>query len=331
MPDPFLIILPVRNGGAYVRKAIASIVEQSDPDFRLIVLENASTDDTVAIVNSFNDPRIELKPAARPLSIEDNWGRAKSLLAEVPGDTLVTFLGHDDYLYPRFVARMRELARANSSATLFQCQFDLIDADGQLIRPCRPIPERESWRDLAAMIAWGMRDAYGTGFALRAGDYLTVGGIPPLPGILYADHLLFLRLARLGYKHSDPMTGCAYRLHDASMSNTVSIPRINERLAALHSFVEALDSEFAELTEDDRGRAALLALISREMFVFGAPVVRGSLNAANRVRLDHMAQRIEQLGGSPDIRHWAYMAPRSARTLGRFRQAFSYARARLKG
>jgi glycosyltransferase involved in cell wall biosynthesis len=331
MPDPFLIILPVRNGGAYVREAIASIVGQSDPDFRLVVLENASTDDTVEIMNSFNDPRIEVRPAGRPLSIEENWGRAKLVLAEVPGDTLVAFLGHDDYLYPQFVARMRELVRANRSATLFQCHFDLIDAAGQLIRPCRPISERESWQDFAAMIAWGMRDAYGTGFAFRARDYLAVGGIPPLPGILYADHLLFLRLTRLGHKQSDPMAGCAYRLHGASMSNSISTLRINERWAAFGQFLEALDAEFGDWTADDRGRTALLALLSRELFGLGGLLVHGSLNADNRRLRARLEQRLRSLGGTTDYRHWAYQASRSDRALGGLRRTFSSARARVAG
>lgn len=331
MATPFLIILPVRNGGAYIRQAIASIVEQSDPAFRLVVLENASEDDTVAIVRSFDDPRIEIIPAARALPIDENWARAKDVVAAVPGETLVTVLGHDDYLHPQFVARMRALALSDPEATLLQCHFDLIDAGGALIRPCRPIAERETWRDLAAMIAWGLRDAYGTGYAFRAADYLAVGGMPALPGILYADHLLFLRLTRRGHKRATAFSGCAYRLHDTSMSNAVSVARVNLRMAAFAAFVAALDTEFAAMIEDDRGRRAMLTLLSRETFVFAGPVVRGTLDAANRARLDHIAQRIVALGGSDDVRHWAYQASRSERLWGRGRRAVAYARARLKG
>ncbi|MDP1028790.1 glycosyltransferase [Sphingomonas sp. KR1UV-12] len=330
MTTPFLVILPVRNGGAYVRQAIASIVGQSDPDFRLVVLENASEDDTVAIVRSFADPRIEVVPAPRPLSIDENWARAKDVVAQVAGDTLVTFLGHDDYLYPDFIARMRALAQSDPEATLLQCHFDLIDAAGTLIRPCRPIAEQESWRDLAAMIAWGLRDAFGTGYVFRAADYLAVGGIPPLPGILYADHLLFLRLTRRGHKRATPSVDCAYRLHDSSMSNTVSIARINQRLEAFAAFAAILDSEFAALTDDDRGRQAMLTLLSREMFVFDGPMVRTSFDARGRARLDAIAGRIKALGGSRDVRHWAYQASRSERLWGRTRRALAYARARMR-
>lgn len=331
MTVPFAIILPVRNGGAYVRRAVASIVEQRDADFRLFVLENASEDDTMAIVRSFDDPRIHVLPAPRPLSIEENWARAKDVLADLPGETLATVLGHDDYLYPQFVERMRALAHEDPDATLLQCHFDLIDADGATIRPCRPIPEHESWADLASAIFWGLRDAYGTGFAFRARDYLAAGGMPPLPGILYADHLLFIRLARLGHKRTDPVAGCAYRLHATSMSNTLSVRRTNERLAAFAGFVAVVRREFADLAYDDRGRAALLTLLARELFVFGEPIVRGSLNAANRQRLDELSRQLFELGGTADQRHWSYQASRGQRSIGRARRVLAYARARWRG
>lgn len=331
MPIPFLIVLPVRNGGAYIREAITSIISQSDADFRLVVLENASEDDTAAIVGSFNDSRISVKPVYQFLSIADNWGRAKEVVAEAAPDTLVTFLGHDDYLYPNFVRDMQSLASADPTATLLQCHFDLIDAAGTIIRPCRPMPRLEYWDDLATALSWGLRDAYGTGYAFRARDYLAVGGMPPLPGILYADHLLFLRLTRLGHKRTNPMSGCAYRLHSTSMSNTISVARLNQRLEAFTAFVTALETEFAELIQDDRGRQAVLTLLSREIFVFDGPLMRSSYDDANRVRLAGIAARIAALGGSSDIRHWAYQASRSERLIGRSRRAVAYARARMKG
>lgn len=328
---PFLIVLPVRNGARYVRQAVASILAQSDPDLRLLVLENSSEDDTAAIVRSFGDPRVDLVPADRPLPIEENWARARTALADWPADTLVSFIGHDDHLYPDFVARMKALAAAHPGASLFQSHFDLVDEADRLIRPCRPMPECETWQDLAAVIAWGLRDAYGTGFAFRAGDYLAVGGMPALPGILYADHLLFLRLARLGGKRTDPAPGCAYRLHGSSMSNAVGVRWVNERMAALTAFLAALDAEFPDLGGGERGRAAMLTLMARELFVFGGPVVRSSLDPANRAGLAVLERRIVALGGSLDTRHWAYQASVGQRTLGRARRAFAYARARLRG
>jgi glycosyltransferase involved in cell wall biosynthesis len=42
----FSIILPVKNGGEYVKECVQSILAQSCPDFNLHILENCSTDGT---------------------------------------------------------------------------------------------------------------------------------------------------------------------------------------------------------------------------------------------------------------------------------------------
>lgn len=54
------VILPTRNGSAWIRTAIQSVLNQSFADFELIVLDDGSTDKTADIVLAFDDPRIRL-------------------------------------------------------------------------------------------------------------------------------------------------------------------------------------------------------------------------------------------------------------------------------
>ena len=53
------VIMPMRNAGAYVAKALRSILAETIP-LELIVVDDGSTDHSRAIVQSFNDPRIRL-------------------------------------------------------------------------------------------------------------------------------------------------------------------------------------------------------------------------------------------------------------------------------
>ncbi len=53
-------ILPLYNQGQFVREAVASILAQTDKNFELIVIDDASTDNSARIVESFNDQRITL-------------------------------------------------------------------------------------------------------------------------------------------------------------------------------------------------------------------------------------------------------------------------------
>lgn len=314
---PLTVVLPVRNGEPYVRQAIASLVAQGDPEWRLVVLDNHSSDGTRDTVRSFADPRIEMAESDRPLDIYDSWHRGLAVAERFSEENpLFTFVGHDDWFHSHFVAQAKTMARAHPDATLYQVLLDLVDADGLPIRPGKPVPGRETWLDMAAAMAWNFRDSVGTGYFFRARDYVRVGGMPRLPRILHADHLLFLRLARLGYKHAGTDTGCAYRLHSGSTSGSMSAPKINDQAEAYAGFVDMFLAEFPEVLTTDMGRAAVQTWIGRELYLFGTPAVLHTLTPENRERVAGLKRRLEELGGEARPGHWSYQAQgRLVRTL----------------
>lgn len=56
------ILMPVHNSALFVAEAIESVRAQTETSWRLLILDDGSTDDTVAIANEFaaRDPRIEI-------------------------------------------------------------------------------------------------------------------------------------------------------------------------------------------------------------------------------------------------------------------------------
>jgi glycosyltransferase involved in cell wall biosynthesis len=52
--------MPVFNGERYLREAIDSILAQTFHDFEFLIINDASTDGSVEIINSYSDPRIRL-------------------------------------------------------------------------------------------------------------------------------------------------------------------------------------------------------------------------------------------------------------------------------
>jgi len=67
------VIMSVYNGDQYLREAIVSILAQTFADFEFIIIDDGSTDRSVEIVESFDDPRI------RPILNSGNLGLATSL------------------------------------------------------------------------------------------------------------------------------------------------------------------------------------------------------------------------------------------------------------
>ena len=77
--NKFSIILPVRNGGEYVKECINSILSQTYPNFNLIVLDNNSADGTKEWISELKNEKIIIIPSSKDLTIEENWGRVKDI------------------------------------------------------------------------------------------------------------------------------------------------------------------------------------------------------------------------------------------------------------
>jgi len=54
------VLMPAYNAGKYIREAIESVLQQTHKNLELLIVNDGSTDDTVSVVLSFNDPRIAL-------------------------------------------------------------------------------------------------------------------------------------------------------------------------------------------------------------------------------------------------------------------------------
>ncbi len=63
------VIMPVFNGEKYLAVAIKSILCQTEKDFEFIIINDYSTDNSLNIIKSFNDPRIILLNNSRQMRI----------------------------------------------------------------------------------------------------------------------------------------------------------------------------------------------------------------------------------------------------------------------
>jgi glycosyltransferase involved in cell wall biosynthesis len=59
------VVMPVQNEEAYVAQAIASILQQSFPDFELIIIDDGSTDKTPHILSLVSDSRVRVVRSAK--------------------------------------------------------------------------------------------------------------------------------------------------------------------------------------------------------------------------------------------------------------------------
>lgn len=86
------VLMPVYNGERFIHEAITSVISQTYQNWELIIVDDASTDDTAMIVSSFNDNRIRLSTNKKNLGLAENRNKALSL---AKGE-LIAILDSDD-------------------------------------------------------------------------------------------------------------------------------------------------------------------------------------------------------------------------------------------
>lgn len=208
----FSVILPVRNGGTYVKQCVHSVLSQSYSDFELLILDNCSSDGTLEWIRQLNNSSIRVFPSDTPLDICGNWGR----IVHTAKGEFITLIGHDDLLLPHYLETMNRLIEQHPKASLYQAHFDYIDAQGRKVRACQPMdavlkPEVFVNGQLTQTL-----DSMGTGYMMRSADYDRLGGIPmQYPNLIFADYELWVRLCGIAYLAVTPETCFQYRLHQS--------------------------------------------------------------------------------------------------------------------
>ncbi|MGA2237021.1 MAG: glycosyltransferase [Terriglobales bacterium] len=128
------VILPVFNGERYLAEAIESILAQTCKDFEFLIVDDASTDQTSAILARFGDPRI------RVLRNDLNLGVARSLnkaLRQATGK-YVARQDADDVSLPGRLEKQVHFLEAHPEVALVSTGWALSEEEGTDRRPAPP-------------------------------------------------------------------------------------------------------------------------------------------------------------------------------------------------
>lgn len=115
----FSIVLPTYNRSVAIRRSIDSVLAQTEADWELLVVSDASTDDTDDVVESYADPRVRLIRLAERAG---HPGRPRNVgLAHARGD-VVAYLDHDDRYEPEHLATLRRLFERGARLAAVGCR-----------------------------------------------------------------------------------------------------------------------------------------------------------------------------------------------------------------
>lgn len=113
-PPLVSICVPTWNGAAFLGEALQSALAQTYREFELLVVDDCSTDGTVAVAEAVQDPRLVIHRNERRLGIPGNWNRCLRLAR----GEYVKFFFQDDLLVTTALERLVAALDAAPEAAL---------------------------------------------------------------------------------------------------------------------------------------------------------------------------------------------------------------------
>ncbi len=139
------LLMPNYNYGEYLSEALQSVIDQTFQDWELIVVDDASTDRSVGVINSFtSDKRIKL------FRKQENGGYGNAHRTAISHATrpIIGILDTDDTLRGEALQVMVD-AHAEHDAGFIYSQHDVCDVELKPVRggSCQPLPPGTTYFD----------------------------------------------------------------------------------------------------------------------------------------------------------------------------------------
>lgn len=108
------VVIPAYNAGRWLAETIGSVLGQSLGDFELIVVDDASTDDTAAVAAGIGDPRLRLIRQPRNMGVS----AARNAGIEAAQGEFIAFLDADDIALPQRLEKQVAFLRAHPEVAI---------------------------------------------------------------------------------------------------------------------------------------------------------------------------------------------------------------------
>lgn len=214
------VLMPVHNGAAYLHEAITSILNQSYPHFRLLIVDDASTDQSAEIVREFQDARIEL------CSLPTNHGQTVAMnigLRQI-STPLVARIDADDIALPHRLEKQVTFMHQYPAIALLGTWTLVMDEYGGYIGSLHPPTDHQG-----IIQAYARQNPFvHSSVMFRHAVVQTFGGYPT--SYFAQDFALWIRISRQFQVAILPEELLWLRRHRQSQSRQYSTARTLDRL-----------------------------------------------------------------------------------------------------
>ncbi len=123
------ILMPVYNAGLYLGQAVQSILDQTYPNFTLLIINDGSTDNSGQLIRNFSDERIIYKEHSKNIGLIETLNEGIALCTS----KYLVRMDADDVSLPDRLEKQLAYMEANPGIAICGSWFSLIDS-GRIIQ-----------------------------------------------------------------------------------------------------------------------------------------------------------------------------------------------------
>jgi len=263
------VLMTVYNGKNFLNEAIESVLCQTLTNYEFLIVDDASTDNSIEIINSYNDSRIKL------LINKKNIGQTLSLnkgLAIAQGKYIARF-DQDDVCLPRRLEEQVAFFNKNPSISIVCSREYSIDKQGKRMGVWKR--DLNNYGTFLGYIILGLNPVWTPSVMFTKSVFLQLGGFDVAYGPA-SDFEFWSRIAlkRLNAKVV-PKFHQLRRIHDQSQSNLMADEQSQSTKKALSNVIKYFSEE-----EDNKDLLNALLLESFKINKFNR---KDFLNVSNKI------------------------------------------------
>lgn len=263
---------------AFFRESIESILSQTYTDFELIIVNDASPEDLTAIINSYQDDRIQYYINERNIGGTDLVAQWNHCITYAKGEYLI-LASDDDIYHLDYLEKMDALVNKYPNVNVFRPRVEHIGADGSIVECTDVLEEYLPYIDFL-FARYKARVSSGIPFYIFKRDELVrMGGFVNFPSAWISDDATVIRLARNGVvSHHEVLF--AFRMSGLNISSrTNNSKMLYDKLRAQECYFEWYEKELKEIRGIKNTDQEKISLILTEL--------------TRSVKLDYMAALVK--------------------------------------
>lgn len=123
------IAIPLYNSEKHIAETIRSVLNQTYKNFKLIIIDDKSNDNSLQVISSFDDSRITIIKNDQRLGFVKNWNKSLKLIDSEYGK----ILPHDDILHSKCLEKQVSILNEYKKVSFVYCNRNIIGSNGKTI------------------------------------------------------------------------------------------------------------------------------------------------------------------------------------------------------